>query len=101
EELEKGFTELQRKPTENTPGQWTGWFMGDGDKVGDHLKDLAVNDKDNGGQEINNFSHKMRDWGKQFGDKFNLREKLGRVVYAGGDDFLGIIYSKNPNEPIS
>ncbi|YAF99231.1 MAG: type III-B CRISPR-associated protein Cas10/Cmr2 (plasmid) [Nodularia sp. CChRGM 3473] len=101
EALEKSFQEIQRKPTENTPGQWTGWFMGDGDKVGEHLKDLAVNDKDNGGKEINKFSHKMRDWGKQFGDKFNLREKLGRVVYAGGDDFLGIIYSKNPHEPIS
>lgn len=99
EPLEKGFKEIQRKPTENTPGQWTGWFMGDGDKVGEHLKDLAA--KDNGDEEIKNFSHAMRDWGKQFGDKFNLREKLGRVVYAGGDDFLGIIYSKNPNEPIS
>ncbi|MBN3947068.1 MAG: CRISPR-associated protein Cmr2 [Nostoc sp. NMS7] len=104
EPLEKGFKEIQRKPTENTPGQWTGWFMGDGDKVGDHLKDLAA--KDNRDKEIKNFkikkfSHAMRDWGKQFGDKFNLREKLGRVVYAGGDDFLGIIYSKNPNEPIS
>ncbi|MFN6537900.1 MAG: Cas10/Cmr2 second palm domain-containing protein [Nostoc sp. EkiNYC01] len=85
--------------TKKIPGQWTGWFMGDGDKVGDYLKDLAA--KQNGDEEIEKFSHSMRNWGKDFGEKFNLREKLGRVVYAGGDDFLGIIYSKNPAEPIS
>jgi CRISPR-associated protein Cmr2 len=99
EALEKGFKEIQRKPTENTPGQWTGWFMGDGDKVGDYLQELEK--RDNPDQEIKNFSHKMRDWGKQFHDRFNLHEKVGRVVYAGGDDFLGIIYSENPARPIS
>lgn len=95
--LPQTFTEIQRKSTENTPGQWTGWFMGDGDEVGKHLKDLA--DKNNSEQEIEQFSHAMRNWGGDF-DK-NFPEDLGRVVYAGGDDFLGIIYSKNPNEPIS
>lgn len=99
EALEKGFKEIQRKPTENTPGQWTGWFMGDGDKVGDYLQELEK--RDNPDQEIQNFSHEMRDWGKQFHDKFNLHKKIGRVVYAGGDDFLGIIYSENPDQPIS
>ncbi len=100
EPLDKGFREIQRKPqpTKNIPGQWTGWFMGDGDKVGDYLKELAA--KNNGDEELKNFTHAIRDWGKDFGEKFNLREKLGRVVYAGGDDFLGIIYSKNPAEPI-
>ncbi|MDZ8066047.1 MAG: type III-B CRISPR-associated protein Cas10/Cmr2 [Nostoc sp. DedQUE08] len=98
EALDKGFKEIQRKPqiAENVPGQWTGWFMGDGDKVGDHLKNLAVTD--NGDHEIENFSYAMRRWGEKF-DK-NFPEDLGRVVYAGGDDFLGIIYSKNPAEPI-
>jgi len=96
--LDKSFKEIQRKPTKTTEGQWTGWFMGDGDKVGDHLKELAR--KNNGLEEIKKFSYAMRNWGKQFDEKFNLREKLGRVVYAGGDDFLGIIYSENPCEPI-
>ncbi|BAZ87401.1 Cas10/Cmr2 second palm domain-containing protein [Dolichospermum compactum] len=106
EELDKSFKEIQRKPQpaqpennqESIPGQWTGWFMGDGDKVGDHLKELAQ--KENGDGEIKNFSDAMRNWGKQFDDRFNLRKKLGRIVYAGGDDFLGIIYSKNLAEPI-
>jgi CRISPR-associated protein Cmr2 len=106
QELDKGFTEIQRKPQpaqpeknkESIPGQWTGWFMGDGDKVGDYLKELA--EKENGDEEIRKFSNAMRNWGKQFDDRFNLKKKLGRVVYAGGDDFLGIIYSNNPKEPI-
>ncbi|MBD2388509.1 Cas10/Cmr2 second palm domain-containing protein [Cylindrospermum sp. FACHB-282] len=94
----KRFQEIERKPqpNKNVPGQWTGWFMGDGDKVGDYLKKLADgNDSD---IKIETFSQAMRNWGKQF--EQNFPEDLGRVVYAGGDDFLGIIYSKNPAEPI-
>ena len=121
----KGFQEIDRKPdpSKNIPGQWTGWFMGDGDKVGDHLKDLAK--KDNGDDEIHQFSNAIRKWGEDFYDSFskelssianaNTREdpqkdnvfpeKLGRIVYAGGDDFLGIIYNpdfhKKPHQKIS
>lgn len=94
----ENFTEIQRKPqpTEDISGQWTGWFMGDGDRVGKHLKQLAR--KPNGEQEIQSFSLAMRDWGKNF--ERNFPKDLGRVVYAGGDDFLGTIYSRNPVEPI-
>lgn len=92
----KRFQEIERKQTDTTPGQWTGWFMGDGDKVGDYLKKLAHGN--NSDQEIKQFSHKIRDWGEKFSEDFPTN--LGRVVYAGGDDFLGIIYSKNPAEPI-
>ena len=105
--LDKGFTEIQRKPQpaqpeknqESVPGQWTGWFMGDGDEVGKHLQELAK--KENGDEQIKNFSDAMRTWGKQFDERFNLKQKIGRIVYAGGDDFLGIIYSNNPQKPIS
>jgi CRISPR-associated protein Cmr2 len=96
EQLEKGFKEIKRKPTKDTPGQWTGWFMGDGDKVGNHLKDLAK--KENAAEEITKFSYDMGNWGKNFSQQFP--KALGRVIYAGGDDFLGIIYSKNPQKPI-
>jgi CRISPR-associated protein Cmr2 len=94
----KGFQEIDRKPepSKDIPGQWTGWFMGDGDKVGDHLKKLADENKD--GSSIQKFSDKIRDWGQKFDKEFP--DDLGRIVYAGGDDFLGIIYSKNPKEPI-
>jgi CRISPR-associated protein Cmr2 len=101
EKLEKlrGFQEIDRKPepSKDIPGQWTGWFMGDGDKVGDHLKKLADENPD--GSSIQNFSDKIRDWGQKFDE--NFPSNLGRIVYAGGDDFLGIIYSKNPKNPIS
>jgi CRISPR-associated protein, Cmr2 family len=41
----------------------------------------------------------MRTWGQDF--YAEISSHLGRVIYAGGDDFLGVIYSKNPNQPIS
>lgn len=92
------FTDLVRKPNPETgtPGQWTGWFMGDGDEVGKHLKNLAASE--DGDQEIRKFSEAMRNWGKHF--MKNFPQHLGRIIYAGGDDFLGVIYSKNPSEPI-
>ncbi|MEI6428760.1 MAG: type III-B CRISPR-associated protein Cas10/Cmr2 [Pseudanabaena sp. ELA607] len=82
----KRFSELLRKEDDNekaTRGYWTGWFMGDGDKVGDHLKSL----KDD--QSVANFSQSLRSWGRQFQSGF---KNLGRVIYAGGDDFLGVMY---------
>ncbi|CAN1210453.1 GGDEF domain-containing protein [Tumidithrix helvetica PCC 7403] len=84
----KRFSELLRKEDDDEKakrGYWTGWFMGDGDKVGDHLKSLTE------AQDVSNFSQALRTWGKQFQDGFH-RERLGRVVYAGGDDFLGVMY---------
>jgi CRISPR-associated protein Cmr2 len=80
-QLTEGFTEISREP-----GNWTGWFMGDGDQVGSKLK--AIGD-DNATQTI--FSEAMRTWGKDF--KQNFPPDFGRVVYAGGDDFLGVIYN--------
>ena len=76
--LEEGFTEIKRDTK-------TGWFMGDGDKVGDKLKTIASDE----GQTI--FSKAMRDWGTDF--KKDFPKELGRVIYAGGDDFLGIVYN--------
>lgn len=69
-------------------GQWTGWFMGDGDKVGDYIISLGGDD-----EKMKDFTHQMSKWGQQFQKEFNERE-IGRVVYAGGDDFLGVIYNK-------
>ena len=80
DELDKGFAEISRET-----GQWTGWFMGDGDKVGDALKKIG-NDDD----AQTAFSNAMRTWGGTF--KRDFPKDLGRVVYAGGDDFLGIFY---------
>lgn len=95
----KGFQEIERKPDpeRQIKGQWTGWFMGDGDEVGKHLKKLAG--ENNGDQKIQEFSDAIRNWGKEFYQDFP--KELGRIVYAGGDDFLGILFSKNPDKPIT
>jgi CRISPR-associated protein Cmr2 len=93
------FSEIYRKPEikhQPNAGRWTGWFMADGDEVGKHLTNLAK--KPNGDNEINQFSQAMRQWGKNFSDKFP--KELGRVIYAGGDDFLGVIYSDQDKPPI-
>jgi CRISPR-associated protein Cmr2 len=60
-----------------------GWFQGDGDKAGDYLKKYP--------ERTHDFSKEMRDWGKYFK---NRPFEFGRVIYAGGDDFLGVFYNK-------
>lgn len=90
------LSEMVRLPQPNQPGHWTGWFMGDGDSVGDKLKELAKNPNDV--QPLKTFSNAMRKWGQDF--KHNFPKNLGRVIYAGGDDFLGVIYSKDPKAAI-
>lgn len=89
EELDESFAEISREP-----GQWTGWFMGDGDKVGNALKAIGNDDV---AQQA--FSEAMRNWGKNF--KASFSNSLGRVVYAGGDDFLGILYHSKTKAKIS
>ncbi len=96
--LGDSFSDIYRRPkqiTEQKKGRWTGWFMGDGDKVGDHLKTLA---REKGDAAVTLFSHKMRQWGNDFAKSF--QQELGRVIYAGGDDFLGVIYSGEDKEAI-
>ncbi len=63
---------------------WTGWFCGDGDKAGDYLKQLSG--QPNEPQAITTFSTTMREWGNTLQRTF----RNGRIVYAGGDDFLGV-----------
>ncbi|ASC71196.1 uncharacterized protein XM38_021480 [Halomicronema hongdechloris C2206] len=93
-ELESGFTDIHRN-TRDGKGQWTGWFMGDGDKVGDHLKEIAKS----GDQAIADFSQAMRQWGKTFSQ--SMPKQKGRVIYAGGDDFLGVLYGQSPDHPLA
>lgn len=93
--LEENFTDITRKPEAGKhSGQWTGWFMGDGDKIGKKLTDMA-SDEQNGDSAINTFSTEMRKWGAKFQKEFHL----GRIIYAGGDDFLGVIYSPDVKTP--
>ena len=97
------FTDLNRLQHQQTsqPQYWTGWFQGDGDGASDYLKWLGEEarkgNKDEA-VETKKFSTEMRHWGEAF--KWKERECLpeqgsGRLIYAGGDDFLGVLYKTN------
>jgi CRISPR-associated protein Cmr2 len=93
------FRDLNRKRTAgNTePKYWTGWFQGDGDGAGEYLK--ALEDDPEEAEKLHRFSDTMRQWGLEL--KHRQGEILGgngRMIYAGGDDFLGVLY--RPNEQI-
>ena len=82
----KELNRLKRKRDPNQPEYWTGWFQGDGDGAGNYLKDQLPDD-------IHRFSLEMREWGCNL-PKASLPAD-SRVVYAGGDDFLGVLFAEN------
>jgi len=82
------------------PEYWTGWFMGDGDNAGNYLAHHCHSD-----QDYTCFSQQMRQWGQRLyqnerpqADGNGQTEPIlpgdGRMIYAGGDDFLGVLYRK-------
>jgi CRISPR-associated protein Cmr2 len=90
------FSEMNRK----TEQYWTGWFMGDGDGASDYLKWVGQTSSQEEATRTEQFSRGMRNWGKEF--KQNHDQKVfssGRVVYAGGDDFLGVLYHPGKQIP--
>lgn len=100
EKLKKKPEDPEFKDIYREAGYWTGWFMGDGDKVGDKLKKLAERnptDIAKRDQDLTHFTELMRNWGKDFKKQLDLfPQAKGRVIYAGGDDFLGVLYSGEP-----
>ncbi|SKB13809.1 conserved hypothetical protein [Planktothrix sp. PCC 11201] len=101
----ESFKDLNRLKTDKNPQEekyWTGWFLGDGDQAGKYFKMLgekarelgedgkSIEDEENG---TNDFSLEMRKWGQELEknqDQY-LQDK-GRIIYAGGDDFFGVLY---------
>jgi CRISPR-associated protein Cmr2 len=101
-----GLPQLKNKPSDpefkdiyRDAGYWTGWFMGDGDKVGDKLKVLATRNPEHPDlrdSDLQRFTELMRNWGGDFKKRQDLfPDNKGRVIYAGGDDFLGVLYSNS------
>lgn len=100
-EIPRSFVDLNRHDNK----LWTGWFQGDGDKIGEYLRRLKDEGKDEA-KSLNDFSEAMMEWGKKL--KYDLppsqqervqRKNLeadGRIIYAGGDDFLGVLYRDDP-----
>jgi CRISPR-associated protein Cmr2 len=89
------FTELnrlKRKTDSTAPEHWTGWFQGDGDAAGNHLQILSPTD-------ITAFSKTMRDWGQTLQANSHLPGDT-RIVYAGGDDFMGVMFENTQQLPI-
>jgi len=77
----------QRSATQGqTDDRWTGWFHGDGDRAGSYLDGLDI-------PATHRFSEQMRHWGEYFQAH---PPEHSRVIYAGGDDFLGIFYRSIP-----
>ncbi|NEP19349.1 MAG: CRISPR-associated protein, partial [Leptolyngbya sp. SIO4C1] len=80
-----------RKPDQPTePKYWTGWFLGDGDNAGKYLKRHSTP------EVLTAFSAQMREWGSAIRDpEQSYLPGQGRMVYAGGDDFLGVLYERD------
>ncbi|OLP16752.1 hypothetical protein BST81_18810 [Leptolyngbya sp. 'hensonii'] len=84
--------------------RWTGWFQGDGDRAGDYLRDKEDD-------ELHQFSQDMRMWGRDLWKHLPKQtfttpqqkklDKDGRIIYAGGDDFLGVLYRNHPYPEIT
>jgi CRISPR-associated protein Cmr2 len=98
-EIPLTYRDLNRLPEKQAQSnlklgnQWTGWFLGDGDNIGKHLEVKSPT-------EITAFSKAMLNWGRN-----TLKDSLegpeeGRIIYAGGDDFLGIFYRPEDESPL-
>ncbi|WP_405127625.1 Cas10/Cmr2 second palm domain-containing protein [Romeriopsis navalis] len=88
----KELNRFNRKTNSKSPEHWTGWFQGDGDQAGNYLKTLQP-------ITIKEFSHMMRDWGRNLQSNTYLPGDT-RIVYAGGDDFMGVMFTEKEQLPI-
>ncbi len=113
-EIPSSFVEINRH--ENN--LWTGWFQGDGDKIGEYLQHLRNQAKvTNPTRDINEteanilkkFSNAMMNWGEcdlaqdqcLITTKNGQNNDIGRIVYAGGDDFFGVLYKPNSEDKLT
>lgn len=81
----ESFKDVNLWPTD----QPMGWFRGDGDQAGEHVR--SITQGPNAVDELRTFSNQMRQWGKWLQESFD--QQLGRIIFAGGDDFLGVFYA--------
>jgi CRISPR-associated protein Cmr2 len=85
---EKPFKEVNRHEEQS----WTGWFQGDGDRMGKFLQELAAKGEETEREELKKFSQSLMEWGENELKPYMKQSKLGRIVYAGGDDFMGVLF---------
>lgn len=93
EEIPQSYRDLSRLVNQSSPDEqkpWTGWFQGDGDNLGNLMKQFKRNPETEE-QKLHQFSKSMMNWGEQH-LKPSVDSSSGQVIYAGGDDFLGVFY---------
>ena len=63
------------------------------DKIGDRIKNI---EQEQGAEGVKEFSKVLMEWGGWFEEEFEEKEqRKGRIIYAGGDDFFGVIFNKD------
>jgi CRISPR-associated protein Cmr2 len=97
----KSFKDIGRLNRRNDPQAeefWTGWFQGDGDRMGNYIKNLYEGRSlEDGDTDLTEFSQALLNWGN---NKFKKAVRgQGRTVYAGGDDFFSVFYDTQSNPP--
>jgi CRISPR-associated protein Cmr2 len=106
-EAASGETDDEAECDRQEARRWTGWFMGDGDRAGAFLLQKAKQN-DDPAEVLHQFSLGLREWGHSFYQHLprsprpdgHLRRD-GRIVYAGGDDFLGVLFRNAPAPPLT
>ncbi|MFP4254765.1 MAG: Cas10/Cmr2 second palm domain-containing protein, partial [Halothece sp.] len=98
EELKpESFNDVKRQDeSKSTQLNWTGWFLGDGDSATKYFQTFSSEEEP---EKLKEFSQEMRKWGKQLRDyQDDYLQNKGRMIYAGGDDFLGVLYDDAKSE---
>ncbi|MBD2074350.1 CRISPR-associated protein Cas10, partial [Phormidium sp. FACHB-592] len=98
-EIPLSFRDINRHRARPEERRWTGWFQGDGDRIGEYLKGLVETGKPEAAA-LHDFSQAMIDWGGKT-LRFSLPKGAGRIIYAGGDDFLGVLYRNYPEPALA
>jgi CRISPR-associated protein Cmr2 len=89
DEVPKGYKQLNRLEGNN----YTGWFKGDGDRIGVFLDSLPHQER-----QRNQVSKAMREWGRDLTEDEKKDLPFGRIIYAGGDDFFGVFFRDSAPE---
>lgn len=95
----KSFKDLNRLKDDESkePKYWTAWFLGDGDGASKYFQSLPAAIEE---EKTSEFSREMRRWGSMLREKEQqYLQGKGRMIYAGGDDFLGVLYKSKRQIP--
>lgn len=91
DKLKESYYKIERFGETN----WSGWFVGDGDSLGKYTRSLSADD-------LNLFTQNFQHWNdNELRREIEEEQDIGRLIYAGGDDFLGIFIPRQASEAIT